>query len=73
MAGRAPSPEGVGEHAHAERFKPLVEVHARRRIDSITVQGGAQDGRFAQRGALASLRAVFNDARQSGKVVLNPF
>jgi integrase len=55
-----------------ERVHRFAEQHARRRLDSITVED-ARRWVLRRPGDLGSLRAMFTDARRDGKIAQNPF
>lgn len=57
---------------NAERIRQFRAAHARRRIDSITIEEARTWARDRP-GDLPALRAMFNDARRSGLVTVNPF
>ncbi len=57
---------------NSERVVAFAAEHERRRVDSITVDE-ARAWAHAHKSQLPALRAMFNDARRSGMIVVNPF
>jgi integrase len=67
-----PRPKPSTNLHNAERIKRFAKEHGNRRIDSFTVDE-ARRWALEHPYTLPSLRAMFNDARRSGLIVVNPF
>jgi integrase len=67
-----PRPRESTRRHNSERVQAFAAEHARRRMDSITIDE-ARAWAHAHKTQLPALRAMFNDARRSGIVTVNPF
>jgi integrase len=67
-----PRPRASTNVHNGESVRSFASAHARRRMDSITVEE-ARTWALRHPAQLLALRAMFNDARRSGMIVSNPF
>jgi hypothetical protein len=67
-----PRPKPSTNIHNTERVQRFATEHARRRLDSITIEE-ARAWTLKRPGDLSALRAMFSDARRDGKLTTNPF